>query len=674
MTPPAAAGVAHRLAVRLEPEAHRLVGADTVTVTGKAASTLSFFLSPEAEIRRLTVNGKAADYRFDRGQVAVSAPETQTDAPVQLEVAYAAVFDDPVPETPANTDNPGFGVTGIVGEKGTFLLSGAGWYPRFASAQARFSVTVDAPEGTVAVTAGRSTGRRTEGGRTLSSWEAGRASEGLSLSAGRYVVNEEQAGPVKVATYFLPETEPLSARYLAAAKRYLKMYAELFGPYPFEKFAVVENFFPTGYGFASYTLMGGSVLRLPFIVDVSLGHEIAHSWWGNGVLVDESAGNWCEGLTTYVADYLYKERQSAEAAADLRRQWLRDYATLVNDKTDFPLSEFTRRTDRATQVIGYEKSAMVFHMLRQILGEDAFWGGLRDVYRQKLFKRADWEDFRAAFERRAGHGPCCTLENFFAQWVYAKGAPLLALEDIVREKKDGRWQVSGAVAQRRRPLFDLPVTLAVKTEAGTVAQLVSVHGATTPVSVQTTSRPAAVVLDPAADVFRRLYPQEVPASVNSIKGAAAVSVIVSKDAGRAGRATARMLVRALGLSRAAIVDETDFEPEPSGGSRVYVGFPTDASDLPAAAAPLVLFPDRFSIGGRTFSAPSDTFFGVFKDPYGRNDVVGILYPVDARFGPLVARKVTHYGRYSYLAFERGQNAAKGVWPVADSPRIVKWDR
>jgi hypothetical protein len=65
-----------------------------------------------------------------------------------------------------------------------------------------------------------------------------------------------------------------------------------------------------GFGFPSYTLIGGTVLRLPFIIHTSLGHEIAHCWWGNGVLVDDDGGNWSEALTTYVADYLYQEKKS----------------------------------------------------------------------------------------------------------------------------------------------------------------------------------------------------------------------------------------------------------------------------------------------------------------------------------------------------------------------------
>ena len=60
----------------------------------------------------------------------------------------------------------------------------------------------------------------------------------------------------------------------------------------------------------SYTLLGGQVLRLPFIPYTSFGHEIAHNWWGNSVFVDTDEGNWCEGLTVYCADYHYKELES----------------------------------------------------------------------------------------------------------------------------------------------------------------------------------------------------------------------------------------------------------------------------------------------------------------------------------------------------------------------------
>ena len=111
-------------------------------------------------------------------------------------------------------------------------------------------------------------------------------------------------------TYMFPKSNHLSQSYLDAIAKYISQYEALFGPYPFDKFAVVENFFSTGYGFPSYTLLGSRVIRLPFIIHTSLGHEIAHCWWGNGVYVDYAQGNWSEGLTTYVSDVRFKELAS----------------------------------------------------------------------------------------------------------------------------------------------------------------------------------------------------------------------------------------------------------------------------------------------------------------------------------------------------------------------------
>ena len=372
--------VQHDLHITLNPETHRLTGWDRVIVSATGTRMLTFFLAKHADLESVEINGAPVDYRFAEGQLSIPIPNTHEGPDIPLSIRYSAVFDDPYPDMPVNTDNPGYGVTGIISDRGTFLLAGAGWYPHIPSDRAGFQIQVNAPKGIVAVTAGRSMGRRTDGDRTISSWKIDRSVEGLALSAARYIVSKRDLGDLSVATFFFEKTQPLSERYLDAVERYIRMYEDLFGPYPFEKFAVVENFFPTGYGFPSYTLMGGRVLRLPFIVSTSLGHEIARCWWGNGVLVDYAGGNWSEGLTSYVADYLYKEQASAEKAAEHRRQWLRNYATLVDASSDFPLAAFRSRVDKATRTIGYDKGAMVFHMIRKTIGETAFWGALRDLY------------------------------------------------------------------------------------------------------------------------------------------------------------------------------------------------------------------------------------------------------------------------------------------------------
>jgi hypothetical protein len=362
-----------------------------MTVRTAGQSSLALALSRNAAVENVAAGKKDLAFTFAGGTLRVALPPDLPGGGVlSLTVSYRASFRDHVPEDPVNTEDPSYGVRATIREKGTFLSNSAGWYPEIPGSRPVFRIRVEGPAGYEAVTAGRLVRRETEGPFTRSEWETRMPLGGLSLSAGPYRVREEAAGETKLYTYFYPGSDALSETYLAAAARYLALYRELFGPYPFEKFAVVENFFPTGYGFPSYTLLGSTVVRLPFIVKTSLGHEVAHSWWGNGVRVDYQKGNWSEGLTTYVADYLYKERASVEEGREYRRKMLRDYATLVTPGEDFPLRSFTSRDSPASRAVGYGKGAMVFHMARRLAGEDAFWKGMREVVREKMFREASW--------------------------------------------------------------------------------------------------------------------------------------------------------------------------------------------------------------------------------------------------------------------------------------------
>ena len=141
------------------------------------------------------------------------------------------------------------------------------------------------------------------------------------------------------------------------------MYRGLIGPYPYGKFALVENFWETGYGMPSFTLLGPQIIRFPFILTSSYPHEILHNWWGNSVFVDYETGNWCEGLTAYLADHLIQEQRGK--GADYRRDTLQKYRDYVRDGRDFPLTEFRSRHSAATEAVGYGKTLMVFHMLRR---------------------------------------------------------------------------------------------------------------------------------------------------------------------------------------------------------------------------------------------------------------------------------------------------------------------
>jgi hypothetical protein len=569
---------------------------------------------------------------------------------------------------PLNADNPGYGVSATISERGSFLLAGSGWYPQWVAGHSSYTLKVIAPEGMLAVTAGQLKGHKTGNGKTESTWLVSDPIRSLSLSVGAYIFREKKVGSITAATYLFPETDHLAEAYLAATANYLDFYQDLFGPYPFKKFAVVENFFPTGFGFPSYTLIGGTVLRLPFIIRTSLGHEIAHCWWGNGVLVDYDGGNWSEALTTYVADYHYKAMKSAEDARGYRLQILRNYATLVKPARDFALKQFQSRSDPITKTIGYDKGAMVFHMLRRQVGDEAFWGALRDLYRDRLFKTTSWTDIQKAFEARGQQ----SLKNFFDQWVFHKGAPRFYLDAVQTRRTGGIWQIEGRIVQESPP-FSFDLDLLLESQGQTDSRTIRVSDRETPFQITSESMPLRLVADPGSQIMRRLYPIEIPPAINAIKSASSVLALLSADLEPRVKSAARTLVLSLGLKNYTFAEENNIKREQLHGKDILmIGYPQNKALFRHLPDQIAIAPESFVLNEKTYKQSSDVFFGVFAHPFSENRIAALFFPLSSHQAENVARKITHYGKYSYLAFENGQNRAKGFWPVEQSPLEYRW--
>ncbi|CAB1065319.1 hypothetical protein D1BOALGB6SA_10116 [Olavius sp. associated proteobacterium Delta 1] len=666
----AALSAAHHLHIELVPAEMKLIGRDDITVQTDDTGILAFRVSENLTQIKVMVGGDPRDFEFNSGRLLLYLEPQEQAAELQIRIHYSGIFDDPVPLRPVNTENPGYGVTGTISPKGSFLLAGAGWYPELINGQATYRVTVDAPAGLIAVTAGRSRGHLTENGKTISIWEVDYPVRGLALSVARYVVEEKSVGQVTAATYLLPQNQHLAASYLRATAGYIALYSDLFGTYPFQKFAVVENFFPTGFGFPSYTLMGGTVLRLPFIVHTSLGHEIAHCWWGNGVYVDYDTGNWSEGLTSYVADYLFKEMKSEKAALDARRQWLRNFATLVRPDNDFALSQFQSRYNPVTKTIGYDKSAMVFHMIRQLIGEEAFWGSLRDLYRARLFRQTSWSDLQRTFENRGKQ----SLQNFFDQWVYRKGAPRISLDAVSANHTGNSWQVTGKITQDL-PFYDFSLTLALETGQQTITRKISVSDQVTFFELNSADPPLKLTADPANDIFRRLAPAEIPPAVNALKSSSSVVTVLSDQLNPALEKAARTLALSLGLKHNKFITEDELNRQRLAENDILIiGRPRSADFLKNIPAAVDIRAKSFSLEKSVYDKSSDAFFGVFNHPYAKNRITALFMPLSTKYAEIVAAKITHYGKYSYLAFQSGKNQAKGFWPVEQSPLIHEWDQ
>jgi len=653
-----------KIDITLKPSEHLLRSTSIITFAA-GTQRVSLKLSPTAQIESVTVSGEQIPYSFSDGTLSLNIPKTAEQEAVSVSVTYRAFFNDPLPQSGGSSEDPTYGVHGAITTQGTFLSDSAGWYPLPPSLPLRRSIRVSAPAGTEAITNGKRVARSTKDSVTTSSWEELQPTGGLTLSAGPYRVDERHEAGVDLYSYFYPDNASLSSRYLDAAAKYLRIYSDLFGPYPFEKFAVVENFFPTGYGFPSFTLLGSVIIRLPFIIDTSFPHEIVHSWWGNAVEVDQSEGNWAEGLTTYLADYLLKERRSAAEGREYRMQLLTDFATLVKPDADFPLTAFSSRIDPASRSIGYGKVAMVFHIIRTEIGDRAFFGALREICREQLYRPAAWSDFTRAFSRSSGRD----LAPFMKQWLTRSGGPRIVLSEVSHRRNREGWTVSGSVVQTA-PFYELSVPLQLETSETNLRKSIPLTGAVTRFSFSTPAEPRQLRLDPDAELFRVLAPNEIPVTVNSIKGSKQLLAVITEDC-RARDVTFRRLLESLGKGGTSVIRERELDEELiRRHDLIFCGVPKNRSLLPPLPSGITLHARGFSLREEAVSAPDGQLFLVLSasSPAGR--IAALFRPLSEAAAEQYASKITHYGKYSSLVFTGGAIRHKGTIPPSGGGSVV----
>ena len=268
---------------------------------------------------------------------------------------------------------------GIISKEGCYLSGSSYWYPRIKNELVTFTLSAKLPKNFSLVTGGE----RLKKSPAKTIWQSKAPLDDIILASGKFTEYSLNDGKINFYAFLRTQDKLLAEKYLTTAKAYTNMYSELLGKYPYKKFAMVENFWETGYGMPSFTLLGSTVIRLPLILNSSYPHEILHNWWGNSVFVDYEKGNWCEGITVYLADYLIKEQQGKDK--EYRMAALQKYTDYVKKAKDFPLTEFKSRYSSASEAVGYGKSMMFFHMLRLKLGDKLFIDGLRHFYKKNKF-------------------------------------------------------------------------------------------------------------------------------------------------------------------------------------------------------------------------------------------------------------------------------------------------
>ena len=250
-------------------------------------------------------------------------------------------------------------------------------------------------------------------------------------------------------------------------------YASIVGdaPYPSFTLALLESEVPGGHSPAYFAVVNQVIPGSPFVwrndpvsfdnyPTFYLAHEVAHQWWGHAVGWKNYHEQWLsEGLAQYFAALYAEKEPEGNVLPGLLRQMRR---TAIEASKNGPIYLGYRLghiqgDDRIFRAIVYNKGAMVLHMLRRLVGDDAFFGGVREFYTTWKFRKAGTDDFRAAMEKTSGRD----LGRFFETWVFGSEIPTL---------KFG-FHVSGAEAALRfdehDEAVDVPVTVTIAYSDGT---------------------------------------------------------------------------------------------------------------------------------------------------------------------------------------------------------------
>ncbi len=517
-----------------------------------------------------------------------------------LTIIYSAKFQD-------------YNSQDIITDEAVSLLNN--WYP-FIDKLAFYRLRVDIDKGFVLVSEAENWKIENRDNRSVYSFEFPYPLEHIHLiGTKKWIVQEKEYNGIKVQTYFFERDKDLSEKFLDKTVQYIKEYEKRIGKFPYKRFAVVENFFPTGYSMPTFTLIGQRIIRFPFVINSSLPHEILHQWFGCSVYVDDQNGNWAEGLTTYLSDYYYSEDKK-----QYRKNTILKY--LAYGKPDYPLKDFRGKTDKRSEAIGYGKTMMVFYMIEEIIGKERFTEFLSQLYTNYRFKRASWEDIKNIINRITDDDYLW----FFEQWVNRAGMPQLDVSVEDHSLKDDGFHIKISVKQKKP--YRLKLNVFVKTYIGIEKKTFWISKKEQTLELTTDDEPLEVYVDKDYQIFRDLQWEEINPVVYFTL-ADKNAVVYSQDN--------MVYVPISGYYRDGVLKN----PDQFSYSDIY-------------NKNVVILGGDNPVVKRIFGKnlpQKNSYVEVFKNPFGDRNVVTVFNLKSVMQAKMVIGRIKHYGKYSKIVFE-----------------------
>jgi uncharacterized iron-regulated protein len=620
---PAAASVpSYELAISFQPEKQTMSGTAHISV-------------PAGQELSLALEGISASAIIinTMGQETIPVPIPNdghlhfpaTDNPLEVFISYSKQIPD------NDFDN-------MISDQGIILSSM--WHP-IPDRNMRFSLTAMVPKGFKAIAESDNLGYTAKDKEH--SFSFSQPVQSIHFAAGPYSIKTLKIRKdLLVSTWFFKEDASLSHEYLEAAVKYIRRYEQEIGTFPYHHYAIIANRLPSGSGMPTFSLLGQKVLRLPFIKDTSLGHEILHSWFGNSIEVRSNSGNWCEGLTSYLADYAYDEDNGQGTTH--RKEAIINYQSHVSPQTALPLGDFRSASHnqamaQTIRAVGYNRGAMFFHELKRLLGPELFSEGLRQFYQSHRGQAVSWNEIRESFEQIAKQD----LHKFFQERLESPDIPNFSISHIKTDNRKPQTVLSFTVQQQSKKPFTLALPILVRTPQGEQRFSHTLSQVQTTIELPVDGHPTELIIDPDYDLLRVLTPKEFPPVWSRFLGAPEKRVVLESDA--AAKVFAPLLQRLAEPSWKIMTAEQVRNQDLSKGTFLFLGINSPASR--SLFAKLDHPQQGFTVDVRT-------------NPLSQAQVAVLMSSSSAAETTAALPKLSHYGKYSWLYFQEGRIQEKKI--------------
>jgi aminopeptidase N len=465
----------------------------------------------------VTVDGRAAEARYEGGRLSVPLPVDATPADTfSVEVRYRGVPDDGL----IFKDN-------VHGHPAVFADNWPNrarfWFPSVddPSDKATVSFTVHAPAKWVVVADGAEVGEptpevatATHGPERVWRWRLREAvspylmvfgaADMVEIPLGTAACGLAPASPrsdgcIEVSAWLFPEDTAQAHRSFLHAPEIVDYYAKLIGPYHFEKLAHVES--ATRFGGmenASAIFYSEEEVASGRNLEGTVAHETAHQWFGDWVTEEDWPDLWLsEGFATYFSHLYFAHADGEKRFRQLMEKDRQTY--LASPVTGEPVIDRTQQNlFDLLNANNYEKGGWILHMLRGMLGDSTFFHGIRAYYARFGGANATSDDLRDVMEHVSGRD----LKWFFHQWLDEPGYPVLKTEWSWDQSADSVHVTVTQTQDTSWPTFRLPMEIEVVPPSGPP----ELHRADLRRRVEHLSFPAAVqpkdvVLDPGGWVL-----------------------------------------------------------------------------------------------------------------------------------------------------------------------------